>query len=222
MIILRAPRSAVHNNELSHQFETMEQQSDAASLGMWAFLVTEALFFGGLFLLYTVYRLKFPQAFLECSKLMNLTLGAINTAVLLTSSLTMAFAVHSASEDKRKSTVAWIGVTMLLGSIFLGIKAFEYHQKFVEHLVPGPHFALPSLYNREAQVFFSLYFAMTGLHALHMIVGLGVLAVIAGMARAGKFSKTYSNPVSIAGLYWHFVDIIWIFLFPLLYLIGNR
>ena len=210
------------NPELSHQFETLDQQAEASSLGMWAFLVTETLFFGGLFLLYTVYRIKFPETFAECSKLMDLRLGAINTAVLLTSSLTMAFAVHSAEGGQRRATVGWIFLTMLLGTAFLGIKGFEYHHKFVEHLVPGPHFQLESIHHREAQIFFSLYFAMTGLHALHMIIGLGVLAVISSMAAAGKFTTTYSNPVQISGLYWHFIDIIWIFLFPLLYLIGNR
>ncbi len=208
--------------ELSHQFETLDQQEQASSLGMWAFLVTEALFFGGLFLLYTVYRLKFPQAFVECSKLMDLRLGVINTAVLLTSSLTMAFAVHSAEEGKKNATLGWILLTMLLGTAFLGIKGWEYHHKFLEHLVPGLDFQLESIHSREAQIFFSLYFAMTGLHALHIIAGLGVLTVIAAMTAAGKFTKTYSNPVQIAGLYWHFIDIVWIFLFPLLYLIGNR
>lgn len=210
------------NSELSHQFETLEQQEEAASLGIWAFLVTEALFFGGLFLLYTVYRLKFPETFVECSKLMNLKLGVLNTAVLLSSSLTMAFSVDSAKEGHRYKTVAWILITLLLGTAFLGIKGLEYHHKFTEHLVPGPYFHLDSPHQREAQIFFALYFAMTGLHALHMIIGIAVLTVIAGMASAGKFSKTYSNPVHVAGLYWHFVDIIWIFLFPLLYLIGNR
>ncbi len=208
--------------ELSHQFETLDQQEETATLGMWAFLVTETLFFGGLFLLYTVYRLKFPAAFVECSKLMDLRLGAVNTAVLLTSSLTMAFAVQSAEGGKKKPTVGWIFVTILLGTIFLGIKGFEYHHKFVEHLVPGPNFQLASMHVREAQIFFSLYFAMTGFHALHMIIGIGVLVVIATMAWKGKFTKTYSNPVQMIGLYWHFVDIVWIFLFPLLYLIGNR
>jgi len=218
----RDQKFLMSNPELSHQFETLDQQAEASSLGMWVFLVTEALFFGGLFLLYTIYRLKFPEIFMECSKLMDLRLGAINTGILLTSSLTMVFAVHSSEKAEKNSTVIWILVTMLLGIAFLSIKGFEYHQKVTEHLVPGPTFQLDSMHYREAQIFFSLYFAMTGLHALHMIVGLGVLAVIAAMASAGRFTRTYSNPVHIVGLYWHFIDIIWIFLFPLLYLIGNR
>ncbi len=211
------------DHELSHQFETMEQQAGASQLGIWVFLATEVLFFGGLFLLYTVYRMQYPAAFEECSKLMDLRLGAINTAILLTSSLTMALAVHSAEEGEKKgTTIRWLLLTMLLGIVFLGIKGTEYHMKFVEHLVPGPNFALDSIHHREAQIFFSLYFAMTGLHAIHMIIGLGVMSVMVLMTWRGKFSKTYSNPIQIAGLYWHFVDIIWIFLFPLLYLIGNR
>ena len=210
------------DHELSHQFESMEQQARASTLGIWVFLATEVLFFGGLFLIYTVYRMKYPAAFMDCSKLMDLRLGAINTGVLLTSSLTMALAVHSAEEAEKKAAVRWLLLTMLLGTVFLGIKGTEYHHKFAEHLVPGAGFTLASIHQREAQIFFSLYFIMTGLHALHMIVGLGVLAVMVVMTKRGKFSKTYSNPVQVAGLYWHFVDIIWIFLFPLLYLIGNR
>ena len=210
------------DKELSHQFETLDQQAEAATLGIWAFLVTEMLFFGGAFLLYTVYRLKFPETFAECSKLMDLRLGALNTAVLLTSSLTMAMGVNAAEGGRKKETVRWILLTMLLGTVFLSIKGYEYHHKFVEHLVPGPYFQLDSPHQGQAQIFFALYFFMTGLHALHMIIGLGVLAVIARMASAGKFTQTYSNPVHVAGLYWHFVDIIWIFLFPLLYLIGSR
>lgn len=210
------------DHELSHQFETLEQQSEAASLGIWAFLVTEALFFGGLFLLYSVYRFRFPEAFVECSKLMDVRLGTLNTAILLTSSLTMALAVHAAHEGRRMRTVGGILMTMLLGTAFLAVKGFEYHHKYVEHLIPGLGFEFGSAHAQQAQIFYSLYFAMTGLHALHMVIGLGVLSVIATMAYFGKFSKTYSNPVHVAGLYWHFVDLIWIFLFPLLYLVGNR
>jgi len=211
------------DRDLSHQFETLEQQALASSLGIWVFLATEVLFFGGLFLLYTVYRIKYPAAFMESSKLMDIKLGVINTAILLTSSLTMALAVHSAEEgEKKQATLRWLFLTMFLGIVFLGIKGIEYHHKFVEHLVPGPDFVLESINQQQAQIFFGLYFAMTGLHALHMIIGLGVLSVMGGMTWMGKFTKAYSNPIHVAGLYWHFVDVLWIFLFPLLYLIGNR
>ncbi|HVO32452.1 MAG TPA: cytochrome c oxidase subunit 3 family protein [Elusimicrobiota bacterium] len=210
------------SDELSHQFEDLSQQRESATLGMWAFLATEVLFFGGLFLLYTVYRLKFPETFVECSKLMNLKLGTLNTGALLTSSLTMAFAVNEAEEGRSKRIVFWLIVTELLGLLFLGVKAIEYAAKFREHLIPGINFRFDGRNPYAAQIFFSLYFAMTGLHALHMVVGVGLLTVMAVLAEKGRFTKTYSNPVMISGLYWHFVDIVWIFLFPMLYLIGNR
>jgi len=212
------------NNEkdLSHQFEDLDQQREASTLGMWVFLATEVLFFGGMFAAYTLYRIRFPEVFADCSRQMDLWLGTINTAVLLSSSLTMALAVNAAERGRNKSVVRWIAATMVLGMIFLSIKGLEYAHKFQEHLVPGPSFSLESVHSQAAQLFFSLYFAMTGFHALHMIIGLGVLTVIGAMAWRGRFSKDYSNPVEMAGLYWHFVDIVWIFLFPLLYLIGNR
>jgi cytochrome c oxidase subunit III len=211
-----------HSNELSHQFDDLEQQKAAADLGMWSFLLTEVLFFGGLFLAYAVYRWQYHAQFVAASEMMDIKLGAINTLVLLTSSLTMAMAVHAAHDGDRKKIVRWILVTMFFGTIFLGVKAVEYSHKFHEHLVPGPYFHMNIPNPQPAQIYFSLYFAMTGLHALHMIIGLGILTVIAVMAHKGKFSKTYSNPVEISGLYWHFVDIVWIFLYPLLYLIGTR
>jgi cytochrome c oxidase subunit 3 len=206
----------------SPQFESLEQQSWAVHLGIWVFLATEVLFFGGLFLAYTVYRIEYPQTFEECSKLMDLTLGVINTATLLTSSLTMALAVHAAEEGENKPAVRWLFLTMLLGVVFLGIKGTEYYHKYAEHLVPGPAFRLESINHHRAELFFTLYFGMTGLHAIHMMIGLLVLAVMALMAKRGTFTRAYFHPIQIAGLYWHFVDIIWIFLFPLLYLVGNR
>jgi cytochrome c oxidase subunit 3 len=211
-----------HSNELSHQFDDLEQQKAAADLGMWSFLLTEVLFFGGLFLCYAVYRWHYPEAFIAASEMLDVKLGAVNTFVLLTSSLTMAMAVHSAHQGDRKAIVRWLIITMILGSVFLGVKVVEYNHKFHEHLVPGPYFQMNIPNPQPAQLYFSLYFAMTGLHAVHMIIGLGLLTVIAIMAHRGKFSKTYSNPVEISGLYWHFVDIVWIFLYPLLYLIGTR
>lgn len=210
------------DRDLSHQFEDLQQQSESADMGMWVFLVTEVLFFGGLFLAYAVYRTLYPGAFEAGSRLMDIPLGALNTAVLLTSSLTMVLAVHAAEEGHKKPLVRYLILTMILGVVFLGIKGFEYHHKFVEHLIPGPGFEMDSVHRQHAQIFFSLYFTMTGLHALHMIIGLGVMTVIAILAARGRFSRTYSNPVRIAGLYWHFVDVVWIFLFPLLYLVGTR
>jgi cytochrome c oxidase subunit III len=210
------------SRELSHQYDDLVQQREAAQLGMWVFLVTEILFFGGLFMAYTLYRMEYPDVYAKCSQLMDWRLGALNTGVLLTSSLTMVLAVAAAEKGRIEALVRWLYVTMGFGVVFLCVKAVEYHQKFVEHLVPGPSFTHELANRGAAQIFFSLYFVMTGLHALHMIIGIGLLAAIAWMASHRKFTPTYNNPVEISGLYWHFVDLIWIFLFPLLYLIGNR
>jgi cytochrome c oxidase subunit 3 len=207
---------------LAHQFDNLEQQVEAASLGMWVFLITEILFFGGLFLVYTVYRHLYPGAFIAASHELDVTLGTINTAVLITSSLTMALAVHAAQTGARRLLVLLLIVTIVLGAVFLGIKATEYAHKFAEHHVPGPDFQFERSHFREAQIFFSLYFVMTGLHALHMVVGIGIMLVMVWLAMRGRFSSEYYVPIELTGLYWHFVDIVWIFLFPLLYLIGRH
>ncbi len=207
---------------LAHHFDTREQQFEAAQLGMWLFLATEVLFFGGMFAGYTVYRILYPAAFAEGSGELDITLGTINTAVLLLSSLSMALAVHAAQTNS-KQLLRYIFGTALLGSVFLGIKFFEYQHKFHEHLVPGASFgqgAESQHLDPHAELFFSFYFAMTGMHALHMVIGFGLMTWIALQARAGRFSSEYYTPVEMVGLYWHFVDIVWVFLFPLLYLIG--
>ena len=206
----------------AHHFDSAEQQREAASLGMWVFLVTEIMFFGGLFAAYTIYRLAYPAAFAAASRHLDVRLGGLNTAVLIASSLTMALAVRGAQQGRRGIVAVFLLSTMALGSVFLGVKMVEYHHKFVEHLVPGPAFRFPGTEPGHAAMFFCLYFGMTGLHALHMIVGLGVLAVMLEMAWRGRFTPHYHNPIECAGLYWHFVDIIWIFLFPLLYLVGRH
>ena len=207
---------------LLHHFDSAEQQKNASTLGMWLFLVTEIMFFGGLFLCYIVYRYSYPAAFVAASHELDITLGGINTAVLIGSSLTMVLAVSTAQAGSRKSLVAFLILTILLGSVFLGIKAVEYREKFVNHHVPGPSFHFEGPETAHAQLFFSLYFAMTGLHALHMIIGIVLLAILALRAQRGRFSAEYYTPIDMTGLYWHFVDIIWIFLFPLLYLIDGR
>jgi cytochrome c oxidase subunit 3 len=207
---------------LAHHFDTLEQQTEATTLGMWVFLVTEVLFFGGLFLVYTVYRRWYPDAFVAASHELDVTLGTINTAVLITSSLTMALAVHAAQLGRRKALMLFLVATMILGGVFLGIKSLEYYHKFAEHHVPGPGFQFEKEYFRHAQIFFSLYFLMTGLHALHMIIGFGIMLWMLIWACNGTITKEYFSPIEISGLYWHFVDIVWIFLFPLLYLIGRH
>src|SRR5712692_1270841 len=218
------PDAAHHQTvpALAHHFDSLEQQTDATTLGMWVFLVTEVLFFGGLFMVYTVYRSWYPDAFAAASHELDVTLGTINTAVLITSSLTMALAVHAAQLGQRKMLMLFLVATMVLGGVFLGIKSVEYYHKFVEHHVPGPAFQFEKEYFRHAQIFFSLYFVMTGLHALHMIIGVGIMLFMLRWAWNGTITKEYHSPIEISGLYWHFVDIVWIFLFPLLYLIGRH
>ena len=187
---------------------------------------------GGLFAAYLIYRNLYNPAFVIASSSIDVKLGAINTAVLICSSLTMAMAVHSAALGARKLLILFLVATLGLGGVFLGIKAVEYHQKYVEHHVPGASFSFehepipghPDQYAnpRHAQNFFALYFIMTGLHALHMIVGLGIFTWLLIMAWRGRFTPEYHTPLEIGGLYWHFVDIIWIYLFPLLYLIDRH
>jgi cytochrome c oxidase subunit III len=210
---------AEHHPALAHHFRNLPEQQEAASLGMWVFIAQEVMFFGGLFLAYTVYRGLYPQGFAQGAHHLDWKLGAFNTAVLIGSSLTMALAVHAAALGHRKKIVRYLLLTIVLGAVFLGIKVVEYHDKFVHHLVPGPGFRFDGSDARGAHVFYSLYFAMTGLHALHMVIGLPILGTLAWLARKGRYSPAYFTPVEMTGLYWHFVDIVWIFLFPLLYLI---
>jgi cytochrome c oxidase subunit III len=213
---------AAQEPELRHHFDDSAQQLESSTLGMWVFLVTELMFFGGMFAGYTVYRNLYPEAFASASHSMNLLIGAINTAVLISSSFTMVLAVRSAQLGQKKALIAFLILTLILGCVFLGLKATEYHQKWVEHHVPGPGFQYADArYFHQAQILFFLYFAMTGMHAIHMIVGAGLLTALIVMAARNRFSAAWYTPVEIIGLYRHFVDIVWIFLFPLLYLIGH-
>ncbi len=206
----------------AHQFDDIEQQHEASWIGMWVFLATEVMFFGGMFTGYALYRSTYTQAFADASNHLDVWLGSINTAVLIFSSFTMALAVHSAELGNRKALAGFLLLTILLGSVFLGIKFTEYYSKFEEHLLPGSSFVYKEPFARHAEIFFSFYFAMTGMHALHMIIGIGLLTFLIFRALRGGFSPTYHTPVELTGLYWHFVDIVWIFLFPLLYLIGRH
>jgi len=213
---------AEHAGPLAHHFDDLEQQHEAASLGMWAFLVTEVLFFGGLFGAYAVYRWQFHEAFVRASDSLDVQLGAINTGILIGSSLTMVLAVHAGQQGRGKAIAFWLWATILLGGAFLGIKAVEYSHKWHEHLVPGPGFAFEGVPGGHEQLFFALYFSMTGLHAFHMLIGIAILAWLSFHALRGRFTKENSNWVEMTGLYWHFVDLVWIFLFPLLYLVGRH
>jgi cytochrome c oxidase subunit 3 len=230
--------SAKHPAVLAHHFEDLRQQHQAATLGMWIFLATEVLLFGGLFLGYTVYRLLFPAAFGFGSGMQNKLLGSVNTVVLIGSSLTMALAVRGAQVGDRRVLVGCLALTLVLGATFLGIKAVEYTADYEEGTMPGPLFTfrgseehpLPeglgtagrTAFLKQLEMYFLLYFLMTGLHAAHMVLGMSVICVLLVLSRRGRFGPGYYAPVELMGLYWHFVDIIWIFLFPLLYLVGSH
>ncbi len=235
------------------QFKTLEQQKDTATLGMWIFLVTEVMFFGGIMLAYTINRHTYFHAFAMGSNTLSLPLGTCNTGVLLASSFTMVLAVWAAQTGKKKLIPLFLTLTIILGFIFFGVKYVEYAQKFHHHLVPGKSFDIsycvdnpskcedidavdlekereeidaakaadPNL-NAHAQLYYSAYFGMTGLHALHMVIGAGLLFWLLKESIAGRFTAEWNNPVDIVGLYWHFVDIVWIYLFPLLYLIDRH
>ena len=279
-----------HPPGLQHQFEDMKQQEESVSIAMWMFLVQEIMFFGGMFTVYLVFRSRFPMAFAAGSNHLDAFLGGLNTLVLIVSSLTMALTVYFAQRGNRTMQVVLILVTMFFGMVFLGVKAYEYTDKYNHGLVPytgvnrvvkadGEHGEMPTepateessageeehnyvnprgdfqwtdthlvkqaeeggfltkaeqigyyadgkinadKFRDKVRIFFWIYFAMTGLHALHMIIGLGVMLWLLWKAFRGAFTREYFAPVEIAGLYWHFVDIVWIFLFPLLYLLGRH
>jgi cytochrome c oxidase subunit III len=209
----------------------MDQQRDAVSLGMWLFLATEIMFFGGMFCAYLVYRNSYFNEFAAGSRSLDLKLGTINTAVLICSSLTVALSVRAAQLGKRMTVVVLLLLTIVFGFVFLGIKGVEWHDKYVEHHIPGASFNADDLVKdypqipidqAHEQIFFSLYFAMTGLHALHMIIGIGIFVWLTYTAWKGRYGPEYHAPIEIGGLYWHFVDIVWIYLFPLLYLIDRK
>ncbi len=222
-----------------HHFETEAQQREAATFGMWLFLLTEIMFFGGLFFAYLLYRNWYYPAFAAASNQLNVAEGAINTAVLITSGFCMALGVWAAEVRRKKFLVIMLLLTTLFGLIFLGVKYDEYHEKWEKHHIPGNNFDVSEFVNPAAhgikdeaplapdmaehtQVFFSLYFAMTGMHALHMIIGIAILVWLTLRAHWGEFNTGYVAPIENFGLYWHFVDIVWIFLFPLLYLINRH
>jgi cytochrome c oxidase subunit 3 len=216
-----------HHPFLQHHFEDMGQQHEASTLGMWAFLATEILFFGGILLAYWVYRVMYPEAWALAGEQQNLLAGGINTLVLIMSSLTMALSVRNAQLNSRRGTVLMLILTLIFGTMFLGIKSFEYHAHWVEGLFPGqnwhwhPEGTTVAALAPKVQLFMVFYWGLTGLHALHMVVGIGLLLYITARAWRGDFSDEYYAPVEVMGLYWHFVDIIWIFLFPFLYLIPH-
>jgi len=217
--------AAVHHAELQAPYRDLDQQRETATLGMFVFLLTELMMFGGLFCAYLVYRTLYFPSFLEASRHMDLTIGAVNTAVLICSSLTMALGVQAAQQGRRKTIVLCLLLTLLFGGAFLVLKGVEYHHHWAVHEVPGINFevssSVPLVDVGKVQLFFVLYFIMTGLHALHMLIGLGLVTWITIEAGKGRYTPEYHNPVENVGLYWHFVDLVWIYLFPLLYLISR-
>jgi Heme/copper-type cytochrome/quinol oxidase, subunit 3 len=232
-----------HHPALQHHFENMEQQREAGTLGMWVFLVTEIMFFGGMFLAYTLYRGTYGAAFASASNHLDITLGALNTGVLILSSFTMAMAVYFTQVGKQRPQIFCLVLTIILGLTFLGVKAVEYKAKYDDKLIPGylfpnrpfgpevahegdtnPHklHLLGNATVKQVEMFYWIYFAMTGMHALHMIIGAGLLTFLLIFSIKGRYGPEYHSPVEVIGLYWHFVDIVWIFLFPLLYLLGRH
>jgi cytochrome c oxidase subunit 3 len=214
------PRS--RSAALAPQFDDPLQQREAATLGMWVFLATEILLFGGLFAGLTAYRTMYLPAFEAASHHLELWNGTLNTAVLLTSSLTMALAVRSAQLGAKKPTALLLLGTAGLGAVFLGFKLLEYYHHYQHGLVPGAMFRYEGPYPDQVQLFFVFYYVMTGLHAVHLTIGLGVTLTLAALAWLGRYSRAYHTPVEMGGLYWHLIDVVWVFLYPMLYLIGHR
>jgi cytochrome c oxidase subunit 3 len=208
-----------HSWEVDEQFENLERQEYTARLGMWIFVGSEALLFAGLFGLYTAYRILHPAAFAEATHHNNQLLGTINTAVLITSSFSVAWAVHAIRMDRRKAATLSLGVTLVLAAGFLVIKGFEYSHHFSAGIYPGVHYSSEELTGHGPKLFFTLYYFMTGLHALHVIAGMTVLGWIAVLVRRGRYTSTRNAAVENGALYWHLVDLIWIFLWPLFYLL---
>jgi cytochrome c oxidase subunit 3 len=239
------PHHEEHPSYQRHHFESVDQQFDATNFAMWLFLVTEVMFFGGLFASYLIMRNWYYRPFVEGSHQLSIFWGTANTAVLIVSSFTMAMAVWSAEVRRKGTLLLCLSLTLLLGFVFLGIKGIEWHEKWEKHHVPGIHQysiaafldpasdpevhkqypddqPLPYDLAQKTEQYFFLYFAMTGMHALHMAIGCGILIFMIVRAKAGAYTAGHVTFVENFGLYWHFVDIIWIYLFALLYLISRH
>jgi cytochrome c oxidase subunit III len=223
--------TALVRERLESQFENLDQQHQAASLGMWVFLGTEVMFFGTLFVAVFVYQSLYPLEFEKASEHLNWLIGGVNTLVLLLSSLMIVLAVHYAKLAKRKHIVAFLGLTALLGVCFLVLKGMEYYIDYQEFLIPGWRFKPDDWVKHDGlrpdqvphvKLFLFLYWVMTSLHGLHVTIGIGVVLLMAVFAWRGRFSAEYYTPIDVTALYWHFVDVVWIFLLPTLYLLGTH
>ena len=223
------PASSDDSTILDEQFDDLEQQHEASTIGMWIFLATEVMFFGGLITAYAVYRSTSPREVALASRHLNVGLGCLNTVILLGSSLTMALAVRAAQLRAHRDLLLWLGLTMALGTGFLGVKAIEYTADYHEKLIPGWNFQVPeddrAVIDQEHrdpgrfEMFYVLYFFMTGLHAIHLIIGIGLVGVMTYLSWRRWFSGGGATQIEVTGLYWHFIDIVWVFLYPMLYLI---
>ena len=209
----------VHHHH-AHHFASAEDEFQASKQGMWLFLVTEILMFGGLFVAYGILRGLYPEMFHHAHQMLAVNLGALNTVVLITSSLTMALAVTATQKGERNKAAICLALTFFFACCFLVVKYFEYHHKFHDGLLPGGFFTNTELKDPKTPLFFSLYFLMTGLHGIHVLIGMGVIAWILRRTLRGEFGPNFYTPVELVGFYWHLVDLIWIYLFPLLYLVG--
>lgn len=207
------------NSHVAHHFVDSGQQFDSAKLGMWVFLVTEILFFGGLFVAYIVYRAWHPDLFLMAAQELDTMMGAVNTVVLIGSSLTMALAIRAAQLNQQKNIVMYLLITIGLALTFMVIKYFEYTHKFDLGIYPGEYYTYDGIAHPKAAIFFSIYYMMTALHGIHVIIGVGLMVYLLVKVRQNTYNAEYYTSIEITGLYWHLVDIVWIFLFPLLYLI---
>ena len=206
---------------LQEPWPDLELQREGVNFGIWVFLASEVLFFSGMLLAYTVLRHAYPEGFAAAGRETNIVIGSVNTAVLLTSSATMAWAVHTAKLGHRKLLTILLVATAALGLVFVGLKGIEYAQEYAEHLVPGLDFSSDSPHAHAIELFYFLYFALTGIHAVHLSIGIVIVGIMAWRASRGAFGPAYYTPVEITGLYWHFVDLVWIFLYPLIYLNGR-
>jgi len=209
-----------HPSFLAHHFHEVEQQKESAKLGMWIFLLTEILLFGGLFVAYSVFRAWNPEMFFDAHKQLNVYMGTLNTFVLISSSVTIALSIRSIQLGDKKRTMQLLFITLLLAAVFLVVKYFEYSHKIHLGQLPGKYYTFEGLEGTNPHVFFSIYFLMTGLHGVHVILGMAAITWILYKTSKGRFSAEYYTPVEMVGLYWHLVDLIWIYLFPLFYLIG--
>lgn len=211
--------TAAKKHHFAHHFKNAHHEFDSCKVGMWLFLLQEVMFFAPLFVAYAIFRALYPESFYEASLLLNWKLGALNTVVLITSSFTMALGVNAAQRGMHDKTVKYLALTIFFAIVFLVVKYFEYAHKIHDGLLPAGIFSYEGIVNQKTPLFFSIYFMMTGLHGIHILIGIGLLFWILIRAKRKEFGPQFFTPVELIGLYWHFVDLVWIYLFPLLYLI---